>query len=153
MKDFSVFLNTRIGLIKLVSENIWVSEDLPCQFFPEHRVPHVCFPPWAPSREYWRSAAAAAHSWILTEVDGKHPWQCQSVADNIIWCLTFDWNPDTGRRGGERISKGELEEKVGGWGRGRKRQQQKKGAVRNGYEEKIRQMWTIMASRNKHFWS
>ena len=32
MKDFSAFLDTRIGLIKLVSENIWVSEDLSCQF-------------------------------------------------------------------------------------------------------------------------
>ena len=41
MKDFSAFLDMRrckIGLIKSSPENIRLSEDLFCQFFPEHRV-------------------------------------------------------------------------------------------------------------------
>ena len=33
----------------------YLSEDMFCQFFPEHRVPNLWSPPWTPLREYWRS--------------------------------------------------------------------------------------------------
>ena len=73
MKDFSAFLD--MGRNKSWAHKIssWkhLSEDLPCQFSSEHRVPHFCSPPWTPFRGCWRSVAAAAHDLILTEIDGK----------------------------------------------------------------------------------
>ena len=42
---FSRYEDTRVGLIKSVPENIKLSEDLSCQFCPEHRVPHFCSSP------------------------------------------------------------------------------------------------------------
>ena len=114
MKDFHVFLNKRkykIGVIKSTPENIWVSEDLSCQFcahfttttpqlpppappslpsHPEHRVHHFCsFPLWTPFRECWSSAAAAAHDLILVEVDGKHPGQVP-ICSWQTWLRTID---------------------------------------------------------------
>ena len=46
----------------------YLSEDLSCQFFPEHRVHHFCFPPWTPSGVL-KVSAAAAHALILIELD------------------------------------------------------------------------------------
>ena len=47
--------------------------------FPEHRASHFWFPPWAPFRGCWGSAAAVAHDSIHAEADGKrqspvHTW-------------------------------------------------------------------------------
>ena len=52
----------------------YLSEDLPCQFFAQHRVPPFRSPPWTPCRGCWRSAAAAGHELILVEAEGKCPW-------------------------------------------------------------------------------
>ena len=42
---FSRYEDTRVGLIKSAPENIKLSEDLSCQFCPEHTVPHFCSSP------------------------------------------------------------------------------------------------------------
>ena len=60
-------------------------EDLFCQFFSEHRVPHFCSPPWSSFRGCWKSAATAAHALILVEVDGKHLWQVSIFSWHSAW--------------------------------------------------------------------
>ena len=78
MQDFRALL----GMIhknwgpKIVSWTC-LSEDLFCQFFPKHIVPHFWSPPWAPFMGCWRSAAAASRDLTPVEVDGK----CQFVVD------------------------------------------------------------------------
>ena len=72
VNDFSAFLDMR-RCKKLGSSNLLlkISEDLLCQFFPEHRVPPSWSPPWTPFRGCWRSAAAVAHDLILVEPHGE----------------------------------------------------------------------------------
>ena len=60
-------------------------EDLFCQFFFEHRVPHFCCPPWSSFRGCWKSAATAARALILVEVDGKHLWQVSIFSWHSAW--------------------------------------------------------------------
>ena len=52
MKDINAFLDMR--RYKNWAQKIcsWkcLSEDLSCQVFPEHRMPHFCSPPWTPFR-------------------------------------------------------------------------------------------------------
>ena len=56
------------GLIDSSSENIWLSEGLFGQFFPEHRVLHS----WSLSELLsWRSVTAVASDLIFVEADGK----------------------------------------------------------------------------------
>ena len=81
---FQIWGDTRIGLIKSAPENSSLSEDLFCQFFPEHRVPHFSSPPWTPLRGCWKSAAEAAHDLLLVEVDGKCQWWVPIVDDNDL---------------------------------------------------------------------
>ena len=47
IKDFSAFLDMRRykNWAHKISSWKYLSEDLFCQFFPEHRVPHFCSPP------------------------------------------------------------------------------------------------------------
>ena len=49
-------------------QEYWSGVPLPSPF-PEHSVPHFCFPPWTPFRVGWKSAL------ILIEVDGSCQWQ------------------------------------------------------------------------------
>ena len=60
-------------------------EDLFCQFFSEHRVPHFCSPPWTSFRGCWKSAATAAHALILVKADGKHLWQVSIFSWHSAW--------------------------------------------------------------------
>ena len=77
MKDFSAFLDMRQYKNWAHTISFWkyLSEDLFCQVFPEHRQAHSCSPSWTPFRGYCRPAAAAAHDLILVEVNGRHPGQ------------------------------------------------------------------------------
>ena len=63
----------------------YLSEDLFCQFFLEHRVPHSWPPPRIPFRGCWKSAATAAHDLILVEVDGKCQWQVLTCSWHHLW--------------------------------------------------------------------
>ena len=85
VNDFSAFLDTR-RCKNWAHKIFWkyLSEDLFCQFFPEHRMmPHSWSQPWTPFRGCWKSAAAAAHDLILVEVDSK----CQFVVGTGM-CLS-----------------------------------------------------------------
>ena len=80
LRDWAqIWRDTRIGLTQLPLENIWLCENQFCQFFLEHRAQHFCSPPWTSFKCCWKPATAAAHDWILVEVDGK----CQFVADSF----------------------------------------------------------------------
>ena len=62
--------------------------------FPEHRVPHVCSPPWAPSQGCCKSAPAAAQDLILVEAEGKCQvpnGKCQFGADTTNARLKKSW--------------------------------------------------------------
>ena len=81
------------GLIKSAPENIYLTT---CSAsFPEHRVPHVCSPPWAPSQGCCKSAPAAAQDLILVEVEGKCQGpngKCQFGADTTNARLKKSWH-------------------------------------------------------------
>ena len=68
----------------------YLSEDLFCQFLPEHKVLGSCPPPLTPFTGCWRSAAAAAHDLILAEGEGN----CQFLVgtDSILTCWLWVWN-------------------------------------------------------------
>ena len=63
---FEIWGDTKSRLIKSALENICV---MTCSASFSSREPHTCSPPWTPFRGYRRSADAAAHDLILTEVD------------------------------------------------------------------------------------
>ena len=61
-----------------------------CQFFPEHRLPHLCSLPWTPFRGCWKSVATTIHYLILVKVDGK----CQRQVPISSWQLiALDFTP------------------------------------------------------------
>ena len=77
MKDINAFLDMRRckNWAQKICSWKYLSEDLSCQVFPEHRMPHLCSPPWTPFKGVWKSAIAAALDLIPVEVDGKCSWQ------------------------------------------------------------------------------
>ena len=87
MKEFSALLDMRKykNWAHKISSWKYLSEELFCQFFPEHRVPHFCSPLWNTFSRCWKSSATAAHDLILVAVDGK----CQFVADTVVITQIF----------------------------------------------------------------
>ena len=88
MKDFSAFLDRR-RYKNWAHKTFWkfLSQDLFCQFFPEHRAPHSWSAPWIPCRGCWKSAAAAVHDLTLVKADGK----CQFVVDTSKERTSRNW--------------------------------------------------------------
>ena len=72
-QDFSAFVSKRgckNWACKIISWK-YLSEDLLCQLFSKHRMPHFCSPSWAPFKSSWKPANATVHALILVEEDGK----------------------------------------------------------------------------------
>ena len=90
MKDFSALPHTRSWAHKIISWK-YLSEDLSCQIFSEHRVLHFCSPPSTVFKGSWRSAAAAVHDLILVEADGKCPWQVPICSWHLCYQLHIIW--------------------------------------------------------------
>ena len=83
VKDFSAFLDMKRNKNWTHTISSWKhpSEDLSCQFFPDHRAPHFCSPPWTPFRRCWKSAAA----WF-------NPCRGSRQVPICSWRLLLNWN-------------------------------------------------------------
>ena len=72
-QNFSAFVSKRgckNWACKIISWKC-LSEDLLCQLFPKHWMPHFCSVSWTPFKRSWKPATAVVHALILVEEDGK----------------------------------------------------------------------------------